>query len=209
MHEVMGVNRERMSPRASTLEVLEKMLGLASQLKIVLPDIAVSAISLYMEGNSINKVASQLGTTHSNAEELISRGLYELRKLDDALTAIVDENKKLKEENALLADENELMRQTIAEPEPDVVIRRKRLKKKAEEGLISEKQLESLSLSIYQLGFNSRLCSALRVRDFYTLGDIVKCSRSSFLRFRNVGAKSMAEIDKAVADAGLTYDFKI
>ena len=31
---------------------------------------------------------------------------------------------------------------------------------KPAEGYQSEKQLESLSLSIYQLGFNSRLCSA-------------------------------------------------
>ena len=48
----------------------------------------------------------------------------------------------------------------IVEQEHQTVMAHYDVEAKPAEGYQSEKQLESLSLSIYQLGFNSRLCSA-------------------------------------------------
>ena len=49
--------KAKKTPRSSTLEVLERMLGLASQLGIRIHDIEVSAVALFMQGNNINQVA--------------------------------------------------------------------------------------------------------------------------------------------------------
>lgn len=199
--------KAKKTPRSSTLEVLERMLGLASQLGIGIHDIEVSAVALFMQGNNINQVASLLGVDRSSADDLIWRGVYELQRLENALANVVYENKQLKEINALLSEENQLMREKIGGIEADIVISQYRLKKKIKEKGIDEKLLERLSLSIYQLGISSRICRCLRAGDIFTLGDIVKHNRSYFLRFRNLGVKALAEIDKAVADAGLTYEF--
>ena len=198
---------DRKNPRKSTLETLEKMLGLARELGLEISDIAVSALALHMDGNSIVQVGSQLGITRGAANELIWRGLYELRKVEKALADIIDENKRLEEKNAMLAEENELMRQAIGKEEADVVISQQRLKKEATN--IDEDLLKLLSTSVYQLNLDTKTQNALYFGGYYTLGDVVKCSRSTFQGFWGIGAKRLAELDKLIADAGLTYEYKI
>ena len=201
----MAEGRERMSPRASTLEVLERMLALADKMGLEITDIGVSAIALHMEGNSIPKVASQLDITRSAASELIWQGLYELRHLEKAFDEVIKENDRLKK----VSEEHELLRQAVGSDEADLMISQQRLKNKVKAGLIDEKMSERLSLSIYQLGLSTRVCNALRAGGILTLGDIVKCKRSSFEAYRNFGPKCFAEIDKVIADAGLTYEYEL
>ena len=201
----MAEGRERMSPRASTLEVLERMLALADKMGLEITEIGVSAIALHMEGNTIPKVASQLGITRSAASELIWRGLFELRHLEKAFDEVIDENTRLKN----VSEEHELLRQAVGSDEADLMISRQRVKNKVKAGVIDEKVSERLSLSIYQLGLSTRVCYALRAGGILTLGDIVKCKRSSFEDFRSLGPKRLAEIDKVVADAGLTYEYDL
>ena len=69
--------------------------------------------------------------------------------------------------------------------------------------------LRRLSLSIYELGLSTRVCNCLRADGILTLGDIAKSKRSVFQSYRNFGAKCLAEIDKVLADAGLTYEYEL
>lgn len=201
----MAENRVRRSPRSSTLEVLENMLALADQLGLEISKIGVSAIALHMEGNTIPKVASLLGVTRSAADTLIWQGIYELKSLEKALAKVVEENNRLKN----VVEEYNLLRQAVGSEEADLMISQQRLKNKVEAGAIDEKLLERLSLSIYELGFSTRVCNALRAGGLLTLGDIIKCKRSDFENYRNLGAKGLSEIDKAVADAGFTYEYEL
>ena len=198
---------DKKSQRKSTLETLERMLGLARGLGLEISDIAVSALALYLDGSSIVQVGSQLGITRSAANELIWRGLYELRRVEKALADVIDENKRLKENNAMLAEENELMRQAIGKKEADMVISQQRLKKETKN--IDENLLKLLSTSVYQLQLDTKTQNSLYFGGYCTLGDIVKCSRSTFERLGGIGAKRLAQLDKLIADAGLTYEFKI
>lgn len=201
----MAENRVRKSPRSSALEVLEKMLALANQMGLELTNIGVSALALHMEGNTIPKVASLLGISRSSAETLIWQGLYELRSIEKALTNVVDENNRLKK----VVKECNLLRQAVGSEEAELMISQQRLKNKVEAGVIDEKLLERLSLSIYELGLSTRVCNALRAGGKLTLGDIIKCKRSDFEYYRNLGPKGLSEIDKAIADAGLTYEYEL
>ncbi len=193
------------SPRASTLEVLEKMLALANQLGVEITPIGVSALALHMEGNSISKVAAQLGITRSSADMLIERGLYELRLLEKALADVIDENNRLKEVDEAYA----LLRQAVGSEEADLMISKQRIENKVEAGIIDKELLKRLSISIYELGLSTRVCNCLRAGGILTLGDIAKSKRSEFQRYRNMGAKCLAEIDKVLADAGLTYEYEL
>ena len=201
----MAEDSERKSPRASTLEVLEKMLALANQLGIELTDIGVSALALHMEGNTIPKVAAQLGISRSSADTLIWHGLYDLRKLETALAHVIDENNRLKEVDEKYA----LLRQAVGSKEADLLISKQRIENKVEAGIINKDLLKRLSLSIYELGLSTRVCNCLRAGGILTLGDIAKSKRSEFQRYRNLGAKCLEEIDKVIADAGLTYEYEL
>lgn len=201
----MTENRGIKNPRRSTLEVLEKMLALANQLGLEITDIGVSALALFMEGNSIPKVASQLGITRSSADTLIWQGLYELRNLDKALAHVIDENNSIK----IVEEKYNLLRQAVGCEEADLMISQQRLENKVKEGVVDEKLIKRLSLSIYELGLSTRMCNVLRAGGKLTLGDIVKSKRSEFLSYRNLGVKGLAEIDKAIADAGLTYEYEL
>ena len=201
----MAEDNERKSPRASTLEVLEKMLALANQLGIELTDIGVSALALHMEGNTIPKVAAQLGISRSSADTLIWHGLYDLRLLEKALAYVIDENNRLKEVDEKYA----LLRQALGSKEADLMISKQRIENKVEAGIIDKDLLKRLSLSIYELGLSTRVCNCLRAGGKLTLGDIAKSKRSEFQRYRNLGAKCLEEIDKVIADAGLTYEYEL
>ena len=176
----MAEDSERKSPRASTLEVLEKMLALANQLGIELTDIGVSALALHMEGNTIPKVAAQLGFSRSSADTLIWNGLYDLRKLEKALAHVIDENNRLKEVDEKYA----LLRQAVGSKEADLMISKQRIENKVEAGIINKDLLKRLSLSIYELGLSTRVCNCLRAGGILTLGDIAKSKRSEFQRYR-------------------------
>lgn len=201
----MSEDREKRSPRSSTLEVLEKMLALANQLGLEITDIGVSALALHIKGSSTPKVAAQLGISRSSADALISRGLYELSLLEKALSKVIEENKRLKS----VEEEYALLRQAVGSNEADLMISKQRIENKVEAGLIDKQLLKRLSISIYELGFSTRVCNALRAGDKLTLGDIAKSKRSEIERYRHLGAKGLAEIDKALADAGLTYEFEL
>ena len=205
IHVVMAEDKERTSPRKATLEVLERMLAQADKLGVDITKIGVSALALHMEGNSFQKIATLLGITRSSAETLVHRGLYELRCLGESLAHVIDENNRLKEVN----EEYILLRQAVGSEDADFLIRKQRLNNKIKAGLIDEKLLERLSISIYELGFSTRVSNSLRAGGKLTLGDIIKCKRSEFERYRNLGAKGLAEIDKAIADAGLTYEYEL
>ena len=202
---MMSEDREKRSPRSSTLEVLEKMLALANQLGLEITDIGVSALALHIKGSSTPKVAAQLGISRSSADALISRGLYELSLLEKALSKVIEENKRLKS----VEEEYALLRQAVGSNEADLMISKQRIENKVEAGLIDKQLLKRLSISIYELGFSTRVCNALRAGDKLTLGDIAKSKRSEIERYRHLGAKGLAEIDKALADAGLTYEFEL
>lgn len=201
----MAEDKKITSPRNSTLEVLEKMLALANQLGVEITPIGVSALALHMEGNSISKVAAQLGISRSSAEMLIWNGLYDLRNLGEALAHVIDENNRLKEVDEAYA----LLRQALGSEEADLMISKQRIENKVEAGIIDKELLKRLSISIYELGLSTRVCNCLRAGGILTLGDIAKSKRSEFQRYRNMGAKCLAEIDKVLADAGLTYEYEL
>lgn len=206
----MEEQSKRKSVRSTTLEVLEQMIALAEPLSLEISGISVSALSLHMEGHNIKQVAEKLNISYSSANEIIWRGLYELKRVQEGFANFVDKNKRLKEENARITEENQFMRQAIGSKEADVIISTQRLIKEmtADNNPVDKELLKKLSTSVYQLGLSTRTTLALVAGSKYTLGDIVKCKRSEFLQYRNIGLKSMSEIDRVIEEAGLTYEYK-
>lgn len=206
----MKEQSDKRSVRSSTVEVLERMIALAEPLGLEMQSISVSALSLHLEGHNIKQVASLLGIKYNAANEIIWRGLYELKRIQEGFANFVNENKRLKEENARITEENQAMRQAIGSKEADVIISNYFLEKEmtADNRPVDKELLKKLSTSVFQLGLSTRTTLALVAGSKYTLGDIVKCKRSDILQYRTIGLKRISEIDKVIEEAGLTYEYK-
>lgn len=76
-----------------------------------------------------------------------------------------------------------------------------------DEGTIMTRQLLKSKLSDVDLSVRALNC--LRAADVETLGDLVKCSRSELLKFRNFGKKSLNEVDDLLDRLGLTFGMDV
>lgn len=63
-------------------------------------------------------------------------------------------------------------------------------------GLLYPLQDEDYDRTLAFLGFSARIVHALRGKGIVTLGDLLKTHRSSIARIRNIGARSISEIDR-------------
>ncbi len=76
-----------------------------------------------------------------------------------------------------------------------------------DEGAIMIRQQLKSKLSEEDLSVRALNC--LRAADVETLGDLVKCSRSELLKFRNFGKKSLNEVDALLDRLGLTFGMDV
>lgn len=68
---------------------------------------------------------------------------------------------------------------------------------------------ERLKLPISELELSVRSSNCLREAKIKTIGDLVKKTELEMLKYRNFGKKSLAEINKILADMGLSLGLKI
>lgn len=74
----------------------------------------------------------------------------------------------------------------------------------------AERQMkEKLKVPISELELSVRSSNCLREAKIKTIGDLVKKSELEMLKYRNFGKKSLAEINKILADMGMSLGMKI
>ncbi|MEM7173801.1 MAG: DNA-directed RNA polymerase subunit alpha [Bacteroidota bacterium] len=80
-------------------------------------------------------------------------------------------------------------------------------KEKPEETVLDKKTIlirKKLQKTLTDLGFSVRTSNALRAAKIETLGDIVQKSQAGMVKIRNLGKKSIGEVEAAVKKEGLT-----
>lgn len=90
---------------------------------------------------------------------------------------------------------------------------KKKLAKKEEEidkqKKISPELKATLSLSVSELDFSTRLMKALYDANIYTVADVVKLHRLDFLKLRNFGKSSMSELEDFVESKNLSFNMAV
>lgn len=66
-----------------------------------------------------------------------------------------------------------------------------------------------LSAQLVDLNLSVRALNCLKAADVYTVGDLVKYSKTDLLKIRNFGRKSLAELEEIVDRMGLTFSMDI
>ena len=61
-------------------------------------------------------------------------------------------------------------------------------------------------MTVDDCNFSVRLCNCLRSNGIHTVGDIVSFKRTDYMRIRNLGKKTLGELDHFLESSKLTYD---
>lgn len=79
----------------------------------------------------------------------------------------------------------------------------------AEEEIEDTELLEKLKMPVAELELSVRSANCLKNARIKTVGDLVKKTEMEMLKYRNFGKKSLAEINKLLAEMGLSLGMKI
>ncbi len=113
--------------------------------------------------------------------------------ITDEMATAKDEIKRLKDDNARLKNEVFRLQHPDMTDLPDDVSAIFRLTWPYTE-------------AVDDCNFSVRLCNCLRSNGIHTVGDIVSFKRTEYMRIRNLGKKTLAELDDFLYSLKLTYD---
>lgn len=72
-----------------------------------------------------------------------------------------------------------------------------------------EDMARALATHVRDCNFSTRVLSVFRAADIEYMGDVVQYKAEDFLKFRNMGSKSVAEIKNVVNSLGLQFEMGI
>jgi DNA-directed RNA polymerase alpha subunit len=146
-------------------------------------------LELCISENNFNSVAEKFNLTSARVSQIFKKALrvasistLKMKKdYDENYISVQEENELLKKENRQL--KNELMK----------------FNKKTD---LSKKDSVLLT-SIYDTSMSVRLLNVLKPNEIQILDDVLLYTRRDYLRFRNLGIKSLDELEEVLAEYGL------
>lgn len=151
-------------------------------------------------------ITFRYGITDATVRQWVNRAVRGLRRIPD----ITEENRALREEAAALRSENDYLRKYVAEHKELEEVA-KQLEEAGKESLSAEdlRIRKTLLTNIADYGLSVRAYNCLRARDVETVADLVWLPRLQIMKMRNLGRKSIQELDSLVKRLGLKYDMDI
>jgi DNA-directed RNA polymerase alpha subunit len=146
-------------------------------------------LELCISENNFNSVAEKFDLTSARISQIFKKALrvasvstLKMKKdYDENYISVQEENELLKKENRQL--KNELMK----------------FNKKTD---LSKKDSVLLT-SIYDTPISVRLLNVLKANEIQILDDALLYTKRDYLRFRNLGRKSLEELEEVLAEYGL------
>ena len=148
----------------------------------------------YLDGCVFESIGDDFGLTRERVRQIIEKSL---RKLD-SLEPYGDIVSRCNELDA----ENRLMKATMKRQESELAELRYKMNHQTDEekalGALSEQDrlvVEQLNMKLVDMNLTVRALNCLKSVDMETFGDLVKCDKTTLLRCRNFGKKSLGELD--------------
>lgn len=139
----------------------------------------------------VGELATHFGLTENRVRQIFERALRRMKHYSNRVAGTMDslrgENARLYADNARLAAENKKMKDIIG----DV-----RIADRTADSRVLSARVRDLDLSV-------RAINCLVAADIETVFDLVKTWRGDMVRFRNLGKKSLAEIERWLSERGL------
>lgn len=178
----------------------------------LISDGEMETLRMYLEqcGFSSYRVAKETGQSSESVRYTVKKAIDNIGYLEP-YAEVMAENKRLRDENMMLTS----MLETITS------FKYWELKRMYEEGDlefddsgldITQEEIklcELLYTSIMDCDFSVRLINALKSHDISTLADIVNYEKHDLRRIRNLGRKSMMELEDFLEEKGLRLSMNV
>lgn len=147
-----------------------------------------------LDDAALDDLAKKFNITRNRVRQIAIRAAIRLRsrtcKMREDTQAFQHDNKILKTKILLLEKEIDALREELKKEE------------RVKDLNCNKAVLEELSTEIYDLPFTSRVINAMRSGNIKTLYQMISMKPKDFLRYRNVGVKSLREINEVLGRLG-------
>lgn len=150
-------------------------------------------------GMDMETISDKYGVTWTQISFIFLRGCRKAVQLTKVKQA-VDRCEELEKENAMLLSQLRILSEKVKTQEEEAI--------NADEAELRDlcrcfnTRLEDYRLSV-------RALNCLKAADVETVGDLVRCTKSDLLKFRNFGKKSLCELEDLIEDLGFTFGMNI
>jgi DNA-binding transcriptional MerR regulator len=171
----------------------------------------------FMNGKTVQELSETLGLSPDRLWNVYHRGMEKL----DKSSSIFEENEWLKEENERLMTEHIIMK--------DAYINVRNKNTELEDSLqsyrilhenvapfngepLSEEESHMIALlrtKLEDCNISKRVLNVLKKAEIETIGDLVSYNMSDILRFRDMGRKSLNELDELVETLNLSFGMDV
>lgn len=154
----------------------------------------IDCVCMFLRGKQLKEIGELYGITSTRASQIVKRGFRMLSRVDK-YSKIVEEKNRLIE----ILEQKEMSFKLLKES----------YEKLQEEylGNVSENTKVELPEIMYAkvkyLGFSKRLQNVFLYGDINTVYDIVRLTKEKLLKFRNLGQKSIKELEEFLNEYGL------
>lgn len=161
----------------------------------------------FINGDSIEYMADKYGLSRERIRQIISKACRQMLQAK-GFGSILEENKRLTEENALLKSSNIALTQELEHANG---------KLSKYEILTAEQDIDATSddyklvkllktkIDFYTSSLSVRALNALHALDVQTIGDLAQLEAKDILRSRNVGKKTLVELDDFLDSLHLSF----
>lgn len=153
----------------------------------------IDIVRMFLEGHTFEEIGDKYSLQRVRIGQIIRKGVYQLRYAD-TYKDLIEQNKHLMDINIKLSTENtKLTKKLQAIDQRDKYI------------------IEVLNHKIESYPLSNKTLNGLQYAQIRTLGELAQYSRHEISRIRNLGAKSMKELDDLLASNhlqwGTPYEF--
>lgn len=162
-------------------------------------------------GERINDIAIRENLTVQRVRQIIQKAYLKIAEVN-AFENILEENVSLKRENEELKRKNRDLKAGWSFVQNE--LSRQKAKKNAIRERFGDKEhfekaICCLERKISDLNLSFRCKYACRAADIETVEDLVRSGKNSFLKFRNIGKKTIVELSDFLEDNGLEWGMDV
>ena len=159
----------------------------------------------YLNGATLEAIANKYMLTRERMRQIIEKAIRKTRTLT-SLEQRIDDIKFLKADNdALKATIVDLKKKLREQEEMDYIVNLKDEEEKKKAIMANDEVCKVLVKKISDTNLSVRAMVCLRTNDIETIGDLCKYQKLDILKFRNLGRKTLTELEYFLESLGLHW----
>lgn len=179
--------------------------------KDVLTDRENAILSRTVDGEDMDSLVRSFGLTKARLLQIYHKSLTKVACMQD-YSQMRREKKQLEKDKKALTAGLESLQNRVRELETMLELRLEKGREERQNGIYDESpgsMTNLLKTELSGMNLSVRCMVVLRREDIRTLGDLVRLRKTDVLKYRNIGRKSLTELDDMLEGLGLSWGMDV